>query len=103
MTIKNWRALAALMLALALVAAACGDDDDAGGGDNGGSGEDITAAFIMVAPVGDAGWNFMHNEARKAAEAATGVETTFVEAVPEGGADFDNAVRLPGSDAQVRR
>ena len=57
------------------------------------SGSDTKAAFVMVAPVGDAGWNFMHNEGRLGAEAATGVETQFVEAIPEGGAEFDNAVQ----------
>ncbi len=85
MRIKKWRALTALMLALALVAAACGSDDDGG--------SDVKAAFIMVAPVGDAGWNFMHNEARLGAASNTGVETAFVEAIPEGGAEFDNAVQ----------
>ncbi|NNC81112.1 MAG: BMP family ABC transporter substrate-binding protein [Acidimicrobiales bacterium] len=54
---------------------------------------DVKAAFVMVAPVGDAGWNFMHNEGRLGAEAATGVETAFVESVPEGGAEFDAAVQ----------
>jgi len=54
---------------------------------------DIRAAFIMVAPVGDAGWNFMHNEGRLGAEAATGATTAFVDGIPEGGAEFDNAVQ----------
>ena len=79
-----WRRLAAIM-ALALVATACGGDDEGGG--------DFKAAFIMVAPVGDAGWNFMHDQGRQQAEAATGVETAFVEAIPEGGAEFDDAVQ----------
>lgn len=74
--------LAVLFTALALVAGACGD-----------SGSDTKAAFVMVAPVGDAGWNFMHNEGRLGAEEATGVETAFVEAIPEGGSEFDNAVQ----------
>ena len=89
----------ALMSALVLAA---------GGGDDGTTDEpeattattaaapeaaDVKAAFIMVAPVGDAGWNFMHNEGRLAAEAATGVETAFVESIPEGGAEFDTAVQ----------
>jgi basic membrane protein A len=82
---KSWRGLAAI-LALTLIASACGGDDEGGG-------EDITAAFIMVAPVGDAGWNFMHNEGRLAAETNTGVETAYVESIPEGGAEFDNAVQ----------
>jgi len=79
------RSLIALLTALALFAAACGSDDADGG--------DVKAAFIMVAPVGDAGWNFMHNEGRLGAEEATGVETAFVEAIPEGGAEFNDAVQ----------
>lgn len=103
------RALLALLTILALLAAACGSDseaetttdaaadeameetDDADGAMEEGS--DVKAAFVMVAPVGDAGWNFMHNEGRLGAEAATGVETAFVEAIPEGGAEFDEAVQ----------
>jgi basic membrane protein A len=40
-------------------------------------------AFVFVGPVGDAGWTFQHNEARKYLEEALGAETTFVESVPE--------------------
>ncbi len=83
---RTLRTLTALIATLGLLAAACGGSDDAGG-------SDTKAAFVMVAPVGDAGWNFMHNEGRLAAEAATGVETAFVEAIPEGGAEFDTAVQ----------
>ncbi|MEM7093199.1 MAG: BMP family ABC transporter substrate-binding protein [Actinomycetota bacterium] len=114
--------LTAMLLALAVFGAACGgsddadetaddssasasadaaedssddaaDDaaaDDAAADDEGG---ETKAAFVMVAPIGDAGWNFMHNEGRLGAEAATGVETAFVEAIPEGGPEFDNAVQ----------
>ncbi|MGI9604906.1 MAG: BMP family ABC transporter substrate-binding protein [Acidimicrobiales bacterium] len=96
------RALIALLAILALVAAACGSDAEtdtadttAAPADDGDAMEetDVKAAFIMVAPVGDAGWNFMHNEGRLAAEASTGAETAFVDAIPEGGAEFDNAVQ----------
>ena len=103
------KVLIALLAILALLAAACGSDDDtstsdstttaapsdgdSGDGGDGGDTSDVKAAFVMVAPVGDAGWNFMHNEGRLGAEAATGVETAFVEAIPEGGAEFDAAVQ----------
>ena len=90
--------LAAVLAAFALLIAACGGSDDAEPADSGDSGDDAAAsdtkaAFVMVAPVGDAGWNFMHDQGRKGAEAAAGVETAFVEAIPEGGAEFDNAVQ----------
>ena len=105
------RALLALLTILALIAAACGssateaatetgDDADAetdAGTDDGdsdaGGDSDVRAAFVMVAPVGDAGWNFQHDLGRQGAEAATGVETAFVESIPEGGAEFDEAVQ----------
>jgi len=95
------KAFLALLTVLAMVAAACGSDsttdtassstDDATSAAT--DGGDVRAAFVMVAPVGDAGWNFMHNEGRIGAEEATGVETAFVEAIPEGGAEFDEAVQ----------
>lgn len=101
------RILIALLALFALLAASCGSDSasdtstaddsaaeaDAGSDDEAMADSDIKAAFVMVAPVGDAGWNFMHNEGRIGAEAATGVETAFVESVPEGGAEFDEAVQ----------
>jgi len=99
--------LIALLAIFAMLAAACGSDESdtstedattttaaaADDGDAMADGKEVRAAFIMVAPVGDAGWNFMHNEARLAVESATGVETAFVESIPEGGAEFDNAVQ----------
>jgi len=108
---SNMKLLLSLLAILALVAAACGSDEDAT--DTGSvdstttpdddamdddamddvDASDIRAAFIMVAPVGDAGWNFMHNEGRLGAEAATGATTAFVDGIPEGGAEFDNAVQ----------
>jgi basic membrane protein A len=40
-------------------------------------------AFIYVGPVGDAGWTFQHDNARKHLEQALGAETKFVENVPQ--------------------
>ncbi len=103
------KVLLALLATFAMLAAACGGststetaDADSGSDDtteaadstaDDGGEAGIKAAFVMVAPVGDAGWNFMHNEGRIGAEAATGVPTAFVESVPEGGAEFDEAVQ----------
>jgi len=75
--------LLAVVLGLSLVAASCGSDEDSS----------IKAAFIYVGPVGDAGWTYAHDQGRQAAAAETGVETAFVETVPEGTADFGNYVR----------
>lgn len=54
----------------------------------------LKVAFAYVGPVGDAGWTFAHDSARKAVEAEFGdkVKTTFVENVPEA-ADAERVLR----------
>ena len=54
----------------------------------------LQAAWVYVGPVGDAGWTFAHDQARKAVEAEFGdkVKTSFVEKVPEG-ADAERVFR----------
>ncbi len=54
----------------------------------------LKIAFAYVGPVGDAGWTFAHDKARKEAEAAFAgkVKTSFVENVPEG-ADAERVIR----------
>jgi len=47
---------------------------------------EIKAGFVYVAPVGDAGWNYAHDQGRKEMAALPFVkETRFVENVNEGG------------------
>lgn len=54
----------------------------------------LKIAFAYVGPVGDAGWTFAHDNARKAVEAEFGdkVSTSFVENVPEA-ADAERVIR----------
>src|SRR3990167_8656000 len=54
----------------------------------------LKIAFAYVGPVGDGGWTFAHDNARKALEKEFGVKivTSFVENVPEG-ADAERVVR----------
>jgi basic membrane protein A and related proteins len=48
------------------------------------TGQKTKIAYIYVGPVGDAGWTFRQDEARKAVERdVPNVETAFVESVPE--------------------
>lgn len=56
--------------------------------------EPLKAAWVYVGPVGDAGWSFAHDQARKAMEAEFGdkIKTSFVEKVPEG-ADAERVLR----------
>src|SRR6478735_10493446 len=54
----------------------------------------LKIAFAYVGPVGDAGWTFAHDKARREAEAAFAgkVKTSFVENVPEA-ADAERVIR----------
>ena len=54
----------------------------------------LKISFAYVGPVGDAGWTFAHDKARKAVEAEFGakVVTSFVENVPEA-ADAERVLR----------
>jgi simple sugar transport system substrate-binding protein len=56
--------------------------------------EPLKIAFAYVGPVGDGGWTFAHDNARKALEAAYGdkIVTTFAEKVPES-ADAERVIR----------
>ena len=54
----------------------------------------LNIAFAYVGPVGDGGWTFAHDTARKAIEKEFGdkIKTTYVESVPEG-ADAERVLR----------
>ena len=56
--------------------------------------EPLKVAFVYVGPVGDGGWSFAHDNARKAIEKEFGdrIATSYVENVPEG-ADTERVVR----------
>jgi len=56
--------------------------------------EPLKIAFAYVGPVGDGGWTFAHDNARKAVEKEFGdkVKTSFVENVPES-ADAERVIR----------
>ncbi|MEI6759160.1 MAG: BMP family ABC transporter substrate-binding protein [Betaproteobacteria bacterium] len=56
--------------------------------------EPLKIAFAYVGPVGDGGWTFAHDNARKALEKEFGdkVKTSFVENVPES-ADAERVIR----------
>ncbi len=60
----------------------------------------FNVGFVYVAPIGDAGWTFQHELGRKALVAALGdsVKTSFVENVPEEGADAERVIRKLATD-----
>ena len=105
LTIAAWSTIAALTLA------ACGSDEEkAPSGAAAGATSALSAssaapaappasgqlnvAFAYVGPVGDGGWTFAHDNARKALEKEFGdkIKTTFVEKVPES-ADAERVFR----------
>ena len=53
---------------------------------------EVKPAFVYVAPVGDMGWTWAHDQARQMVEKELGVTTTFVENVPEG-PDAERVIR----------
>jgi len=96
----KWASLATV--AGATLLAACGKKEEAAPGAPAASAPASAAAkadplkigFIYVGPVGDAGWTFAHDTARKAIEAKFGdkIKTSFVEKVPEG-PDAERVIR----------
>ena len=98
--------LLAATAAAALALSACGRKDEAPVGAasapeagsapaaSAAGGAPLTVAFAYVGPVGDGGWTFAHDNARKKLEQAFGgrIKTTFVEKVPEA-ADAERVFR----------
>ena len=65
--------------------------------------EPLKIAFAYVGPVGDGGWTFAHDNARKEIDKAYGdkVVTSFVEKVPES-ADAERVIRdMAGCPARI--
>ncbi len=50
-------------------------------------------AFIYPSPIGDMGWSYNHDQARKKTEAALGIETAYAENVIEGSPDAERVIR----------
>jgi len=46
--------------------------------------KELMVGFVYVSPIGNAGWSYAHDVARKELDAMEGVKTSFVEAVHEG-------------------
>lgn len=80
--------LLVLMLLVAVSLVACGGDGEPTAEDP------FKIAFVYVAPIGDLGWTFAHDEGRLAIEEEFGdiVETSYIESVPEG-PDAERVIR----------
>ena len=91
-----------LLLLFALALAACGGDDEeaveseveAPAETETESEEPFKVAFVYVAPIGDLGWTYAHDEGRLMMEEEFGdaIETVFVENIPEG-PDAERVIR----------
>jgi basic membrane protein A len=54
--------------------------------------EKLKVAFVYVAPIGDLGWTWAHEQGRLMVEEELGVETAYIENVPEG-PDAERVIR----------
>lgn len=54
--------------------------------------KELKIGFIYVSPVGDAGWSYTHDQARRKLARDPGISTYIVENVPEG-PDSENVIR----------
>jgi basic membrane protein A len=53
--------------------------------------KELKVGFVYVSPIGDAGWSYAHDLGRQHIAALPGVQTSYVEAVPEG-ADAERVI-----------
>ena len=97
MTVLNKRSvlkIAAISIVAAAALVACGKKEEAKPAAAAPKAEPLKVAFAYVGPVGDGGWTFAHDNARKALEKEFGdkIVTSFVEKVPES-ADAERVFR----------
>ena len=86
--------IAAVTAVAAAVLVGCGKKPEAAAPAAAAKAEPLKIAFAYVGPVGDGGWTFAHDNARKALEKEFGdkIVTSFVENVPES-ADAERVIR----------
>jgi simple sugar transport system substrate-binding protein len=95
---RRWFQVAALTAVSAAVLVGCGKKEEVKSAEAPVSAaakpEPLKIAFAYVGPVGDGGWTFAHDNARKALEKEFGdkIQTSFVESVPES-ADAERVIR----------
>ncbi len=94
---RRWMQAAAMTTVAAAVLVGCGKKEEAKPAEApaaAAKAEPLKIAFAYVGPVGDGGWTFAHDNARKALEKEFGdkISTSFVENVPES-ADAERVIR----------
>ncbi len=58
------------------------------------SGTNFKAGFIYIGPVGDAGWTYAHDMGRRYLEKRLGIQTIYLESVPEGAESISSMENL---------
>ena len=94
---RRWVRAAALSAVAAAVLVGCGKKEEAkveAPAAAPAKADPLKIAFAYIGPVGDGGWTFAHDNARKALEKEFGdkIQTSFVENVPES-ADAERVIR----------
>jgi len=94
---RSWIITASLCAVTAAALVACGKKEEAKTAESAKAevkAQPLKIAFAYVGPVGDGGWTFAHDNARKALEKEFGdkIQTSFVENVPES-ADAERVIR----------
>lgn len=92
---RGWLKAAALTVVASAVLVGCGKKEEAPAPAAAApKAEPLKIAFAYVGPVGDGGWTFAHDNARKALQAEFGdrIQTSYVESVPES-ADAERVLR----------
>ncbi|MEN9619799.1 MAG: hypothetical protein RL406_2036, partial [Pseudomonadota bacterium] len=94
---RRWLQAAALTAVSAAVLVGCGKKEEVKPAEapaSAAKAAPLKIAFAYVGPVGDGGWTFAHDNARKALEQEFGdkIQTSFVESVPES-ADAERVIR----------
>ena len=94
---RSWIVSASLCAVAAAALVACGKKEETKPAEPAKAevkAEPLKIAFAYVGPVGDGGWTFAHDNARKALEKEFGdkIQTSFVENVPES-ADAERVIR----------
>jgi basic membrane protein A len=86
---KHFVLVMVALLSLALLVSGCGGGDKKPAAP---AQDKMKVAFVYVGPVGDAGWTYAHDQARKyLMEKMPDVQTTIIESVPEG-ADSERVI-----------
>jgi basic membrane protein A len=91
---KKFKLFFVVVLALTLLLTACSEatvEDPEDNGETNGETTDVKVGFLYVAPIGNEGFSYAHDQGRLYIEEELGVETIYQESVPET-AEVENVI-----------